>query len=94
MLAWFARRVITGVRHIGLANVIAEKSGVEPPMPELLQEAFTPEAVAAQLTAWLDDDEARGRASRALDAVMARLHSDGDALGAAAREITEAVNAR
>ena len=94
MLAWFARRVITGVRHIGLANVIAEKSGVEPPMPELLQEAFTPEAVAAQLTAWLDDDEARGRASRALDAVMARLHSDGDALGAAAREIKEAVNAR
>ena len=47
LLAWFARRVITGVKHIGLANVIAEKSGVEPPMPELLQEAFTPEAVAA-----------------------------------------------
>ena len=73
LLAWFARRVITGVKHIGLANVIAEKSGVEPPMPELLQEAFTPEAVAAQLSAWLNDPEARARASRALDAVMARL---------------------
>ncbi len=73
LLAWFARRVITGVKHIGLANVIAEKSGVEPPMPELLQEAFTPEAVAAQLGAWLSDAEARARASRALDAVMARL---------------------
>ena len=73
LLAWFARRVITGVKHIGLANVIAEKSGVEPPMPELLQEAFTPEAVAAQLGAWLTDAEARTRASRALDAVMARL---------------------
>ncbi len=73
LLAWFARRVITGVKHIGLANVIAEKSGVEPPMPELLQEAFTPEAVAAQLGAWLTDAEARARASRALDAVMARL---------------------
>ena len=94
LLAWFARRVITGVKHIGLANVIAEKSGVEPPMPELLQEAFTPEAVAAQLSAWLNDAEARARASRALDAVMARLHSDGDALGLAAREIREVVHAR
>jgi len=93
LLAWFARRVITGVKHIGLANVIAEKSGVEPPMPELLQEAFTPEAVAAQLSAWLNDAEARARASRALDAVMARLHSDGDALGLAAREIQEVVHA-
>jgi len=94
LLAWFARRVITGVKHIGLANVIAEKSGVEPPMPELLQEAFTPEAVAAQLSAWLNDAQARARASRALDAVMARLHSDGDALGLAAREIREVVHAR
>jgi lipid-A-disaccharide synthase len=89
LFAWFARRVITGVKHIGLANVIAEKSGVEPPMPELLQEAFTPEAVAAQLAAWLDDAEARARASRALDDVMARLHSDGDALGLAARAVRE-----
>ena len=93
LFAWFARRVIKGVKHIGLANIIAEKSGVEPPMPELLQEAFTPEAVAAQLAAWLDDAEARARASRALDAVMARLHSDGDALGLAAREIWEVVHA-
>ena len=58
-------------------------------MPELLQEAFTPEAVAAQLAAWLDDAEARARASRALDDVMARLHSDGDALGLAARVVRE-----
>ena len=93
MLAWFARHAIKGIKHIGLANVIAEKSGVEPPMPELLQEAFTPEAVAAQLTAWLDDAEARARVSRALDDVMARLHSDGDALGLAAREIREIVHA-
>ncbi len=93
LLAWFARHVITGVKHIGLANVIAEKSGVEPPMPELLQEAFTPEAVCNQLRAWLDDADARAQASRALDAVMERLHSDGDALGVAAREIMEAANA-
>ena len=98
LLAWFARRVITGVKHIGLANVIAEKSGVEPPMPELLQEAFTPEAVAAQLGAWLNDAEARMRASRALDDVMARLAATsaaspvggtGGVLGLAARYIRE-----
>ena len=89
LLAWFARKVITGVKHIGLANVIAEKSGVEPPMPELLQEAFTPEAVAARLRAWLGDESARARASQALDAVMARLHSDGNALALAAREVEE-----
>ena len=93
LFAWVARRVITGVKHIGLANVIAEKIGMEPPMPELLQEAFTPEAVAAQLSAWLNDAKARACASRALDAVMARLHSDGDALGLAAREIREVVHA-
>ena len=99
LFAWFARRVITGVKHIGLANVIAEKSGVEPPMPELLQEAFTPEAVAAQLAAWLDDAEARAHASRVLDDVMARLAATsaatptGGALGLAAREIREVVNA-
>ena len=102
LLAWFARRVITGVKHIGLANVIAEKSGVEPPMPELLQEAFTPEAVAAQLGAWLNDEEARARASRALGDVMARLAATsvaspaggtGGALGLAAREIVEVARA-
>ena len=102
LLAWFARRVITGVKHIGLANVIAEKSGVEPPMPELLQEAFTPEAVAAQLDAWLNDAEARARASRALNDVMARLAATsaatpaggtGGALGLAAREIVEVARA-
>lgn len=102
LLAWFARRVITGVKHIGLANVIAEKSGVEPPMPELLQEAFTPEAVAAQLGAWLNDAGTRARASRVLDDVMARLTATsaaspaggtGGALGLAAREIVEVARA-
>ena len=87
LLAWFARRVIKGVRHIGLANVIAEKTGTPPPMPELLQEAFTPEAVANRLSAWLSDPAARAQAVSSLDAAMDHLKSDGDALGNAAREI-------
>ena len=93
LLAWFARRVIKGVRHIGLANVIAEKTGTPPPMPELLQEAFTPEAVAARLSKWLADSTARTEAVAALDATMALLKSDGDALGNAAREILACVRA-
>ncbi len=93
LLAWFARRVIKGVRYIGLANIIWEKSGGtgEPPMPELLQEAFTPEAVAAHLGPLLSDPTARAAAVARLDASMALLHSDGDALGLAAREILDVV---
>jgi lipid A disaccharide synthetase len=81
--------VITGVRHIGLANVIWEKSGGEgeAPMPELLQEDFTPEAVAERLEQWLGSEDARAAARRRLDGAMALLQSDGDALGLAAREI-------
>ena len=95
ILAWFARRVIKGIHYIGLANVIWEKSGGtgEPPMTELLQEAFTPEAVADQLRALLTDTAARQAARRRLDAAMSLLHSDGDALGLAAREICSAVSA-
>ena len=91
LLAWFARHVIEGVRHIGLANVIAEKTGMSPPMPELLQEAFTPETVAAQLVTWLSDSTARAQAVKALDATMEHLKSDGNAIGNAAREILACV---
>ena len=89
LLAWFARRVIKDIHYIGLANVIWEKSGGtgEAPMPEYLQEDFTPEAVAAKLGEWLGNETARLAAKRRLDEAMALLHSDGDALGLAAREI-------
>ena len=87
LLAWFARRVITGVRHVGLANVVAEKCGFEPPMPELLQEAFTPEAVADQLKVWLADDAARTAAVKRLDGAMAYLEAKGEPLQIAAQEI-------
>ena len=60
-------------------------------LPELLQEAFTPESVAAWLSEWLADSAARAKAVAALDATMALLKSDGDALGNAAREILACV---
>ena len=80
-LAWFARRVIKGVRHIGLVNVVWEKTGGEgePPMPEFLQEAFTPSAVASRLGAWLGDPSARAAAVRALDGATAKLKTGSSA---------------
>ncbi len=79
LLAAFLRRAITGVKHVGLANIIAEKAGAECPMPELLQENFTAEAVRGHLSKWLDDSAEREKASAALGAAVARLVSDGDA---------------
>lgn len=93
IVAWFLRRMIKGVRHVGLANVIAEKVGITPPMPELLQEDFTPEAVADRLAAWLGDSGSRKRAVESIEATLAHLRSDGAALGNAAREILETLDA-
>ena len=87
LLAWILRRAITGVRHVGLANIIAEKCGFEPPMPELLQEAFTAEAVADQLKVWLSDDAAHAAAVKRLDGAMAYLEAKGEPLQIAAQEI-------
>ena len=87
MLAWFARRVIKGTKHIGLANVIAVRSGIPPPMPELLQEDFTPEAVADRLEGFLSDGESRREAVAALDLAMSKLESDGAAIALAAQEV-------
>ena len=91
LLAWFARRVIKGVKHVGLANVVAEKCGFEPPMPELLQEAFTPEAVAAQMEEWLVNDTLRTEAVERLDRAMKYLQADGEPLEIAANEIISCV---
>ena len=101
--AFLLRYFVTGVRFAGLANIIAERcacGGKDPPkrrpgegpgkggpMPELLQEEFTPEALADLLGAWLADADARADAVAKLDGAMALIRSDGDAIGNAAREI-------
>ncbi len=81
LLAWFARRVVKGVKHVGLVNIIAEKSSLACPMPELLQEDFTAEAVAAKLSLWLTDDEARARAVADLERTVRLLRAEGDCVG-------------
>jgi len=74
--AFLARIVIRGVKHIGLANIVAEKAGVPCPMPELLQEAFTAPNVLSRLKPWLTDPAANRAARQALADTMARLKSE------------------
>ena len=79
-----ARWVIKGVKHLGLANIIAGKEV----MPELLQDAFTPERLADQLGVWLTDEAARKQVTAELDATNALLGA-GDASGRAADAIAD-----
>ena len=83
ILAAFARRVIKGTKYIGLANIVWQRCGGEgdvPPMPELLQEDFTADAVASILSKWLSSAEARNEAAKRLDDTVRRLDSRGDPL--------------
>ena len=83
-VGWFfaavARIVIKGVKHIGLANIIAEKAGIACPMPELLQENFTVENVLSHLRPWLTDASANAAARESLAETMKLLRSDGGAI--------------
>ena len=92
ILAAFARRVIKGTKYIGLANIVWQRcggSGDTPPMTELLQEDFTPEAVASHLNAWLGDASLRAEASRRLDETVRKLDTNGDPLARIADIVTE-----
>ena len=83
ILAAFARHVIKGTKYIGLANIVWQRCGGEgdvPPMPELLQENFTPEAVAEILGKWLASAEARKETVSRLDEAVRHLDTAGDPL--------------
>jgi lipid-A-disaccharide synthase len=67
-----ARRVVTLTR-IGLPNIVAGADVA----PELIQSAFTPEALAHALAPWLDDPGVRQRASAGLARVRERLGGPG-----------------
>ena len=77
-----AKFVVKGVRHLGLANIIAEREI----MPELLQDAFTPERLADQLFGYLADPAVHARTVADLDATNALL-GPGDASGRAAEAL-------
>lgn len=89
LLAIFARRVIKGVKHIGLANIIWEKTGHSgpAPMPELLQENFTADNVVDLILRWHDNDEERDKTVQALDKAVKLLDGDGKSFDRIVAEI-------
>lgn len=89
LLAAIARRLITGVRHVGLANIVAEKAGLPCPMPELLQEDFTAERVQAAVLPWLTDASAAAAARQALSGTMRLLRREGGAIGRIVDQVME-----
>jgi len=76
---WIARRVVT-LSRVGLPNIVA---GTEV-APELIQDACTPERIAAVLGPWFDDPAARARAHEGLAVVRTRLGEPGASARAAA----------
>lgn len=67
---WLAARALVDVPHVALPNLIAGRAVV----PELLQAAATPEALAAPVATWLADPAAR-------ETVRSGLAEVGRALG-------------
>ena len=88
LFAFLARRFIKGVRHIGLANIIAEKAGRPCPMPELLQENFTADTVVSCLRPLLTDAAENARVRQVLADTMRLLETDGGAIARIARTTT------
>jgi len=80
LFAAIARRVIKGVGHVGLINIIAEKSNAPCPMPELLQGDFTVENVLGRLRPWLADATANAKARADLASAVRLLNSNGSAI--------------
>ena len=69
-----------GVKHIGLINIVCEKTGgtVPCPMPELIQQDFTVSNVLKYLRPWLTDAAANAEARARLADASALLRPDGD----------------
>jgi len=67
-----ARRLVS-LTHIGLPNIVAG----EEVAPELVQDAFTPQALARHLSGWLADPAARATSHARLGVVRAKLGGPG-----------------
>ena len=76
---WFARSVLT-IRHIGLVNIVADRTVC----PELIQQDATPAAMADAVAALLDDTPERRRMLSGYEDVRSRLGSQDAAENAAA----------
>ena len=74
------RLTLKGVKHIGLINIVCEKTGetVPCPMPELIQQDFTVDNMLKHLRPWLTDAAANKAARAALSDAAGLLRPDGD----------------
>ncbi len=82
LTAWYARRFVAAVSTAALPTLLAGR----PVVPELLQEALTPKALAATVSMWLADQRGRAAMSAELTGLRARL-GEGGAAERAADEI-------
>jgi len=80
--AWIARRLITGIKFLGLANIVAGREV----MPELLQDDFTPERAADLVYRYIADEQLRASTIRSLEETK-RLLGEGNAVSRAADAI-------
>lgn len=80
-----ARRLVRGVSHISLPNIVAGREIVR----EFVQDEATPEALTAAAMELLDDDVARAAQRAALAEVRVRLGEAGAALRAARAVLRE-----
>src|SRR5262249_39251000 len=81
-----ARRLVRGVSHISLPNILVGRDVV----PELIQDAATPEALARAALVLLGDDAARAAQRAGLLEARARLGAPGAGLRAARAVLREA----
>jgi lipid-A-disaccharide synthase len=84
-----AKTFVKGIKHLGLANILAGREV----MPELLQRDFTPARLAEQLHRYLADEKIRRATLADLDATNALL-GPGDASGRAADAVALLLNVR
>jgi lipid-A-disaccharide synthase len=82
--AFIVRWIVTGIRFLGLANILADREV----MPELLQEAFTPERTAEIIYRLITDHPYREANIQALKET-ANLLGEGQAVEHAADAILE-----
>jgi lipid-A-disaccharide synthase len=85
-VTWWLARLLVDVEHVALPNLIARKRIV----PEFLQSAARPAAIAAPIVTWLTDAEACAAVEVELARVRSALGPPGVA-GRAARAAFEAL---
>jgi lipid-A-disaccharide synthase len=89
-LSYLIAKLLVRVEHIALPNLVAGERIV----PELVQGAATPEAIASELASLLDDPGRASRIRAGLAGVSARLCGEGAFDRAAALVLEEARRSR